>query len=243
MDELRLARSRSFSRVADAYERARPGYPEDAVEWLVGAEPCRVVDVGAGTGKLTRQLAALGHEATAVEPSAEMLAQLRAAMPDLRAVVASAEAIPLPDRSADAVVAAQAFHWFEPVASLREIARILRPRGRLGLIWNMRDDRVAWVAQLSELLGADGLGAGWPDAAITTSGRFGPLERETFAFEQTVDRETLQDLVASRSFTATREPDERTRLLEQVGALHDEHAVGGELVLPYVTLAFRARRR
>jgi SAM-dependent methyltransferase len=238
-----MMRARSFSRVADVYERARPGYPEEAVLWLAGTDPCRVVDVGAGTGKLTRQLVALGHEVTAVEPSAEMLARLRAAVPAAEALEGSAEAIPLPDGSVDVVVAGQAFHWFDPVVSLPEIARILRPDGRLGLIWNMRDERVPWVGRLSELLGSEQMeDDDWPAEVIAASGRFGPVEHETFALEQSVDRQTLLDLVASRSLTATREPEERAALLERVGALYDELA-SGELVLPYVTDAFRTRRR
>src|SRR5438876_726690 len=129
----------SFGAVADAYERARPEYPAGAVLWLVGDTPVDVVDLGAGTGKLTRGLVALGHRVTAVEPLPEMLAQLRAAVPDATPLSGGAEAIPLADASADVVVCAQAFHWFDQPVALREIARVLRPGGSIALAWNVRD--------------------------------------------------------------------------------------------------------
>ena len=119
----RLVRAASFGAVADAYERARPGYPDDAVRWLAGDEPCDVVDLGAGTGKLTRSLVALRHRVTAVEPLEEMLERLRVAVPDAAAVRGSAEEIPLADGSADVVTCAQAFHWFDHAVALSEMAR------------------------------------------------------------------------------------------------------------------------
>ena len=143
----RRGRATSFAAVADAYERARPEYPADAVRWLTGDEPADVVDLGAGTGKLTRGLVALGHRVTAVEPLPEMLEHLRRAVPAATAVTGSAEQIPLPDGSADVVACAQAFHWFDQQAALREIARVLRPGGRIALVWNTRDDREPWTAR------------------------------------------------------------------------------------------------
>ena len=128
------------------------------MRWLVGEEPRDVVDLGAGTGKLTRSLVALGHRVTAVEPLPEMIAHLLAAVPGVTAVQGGAEAIPLEAESADVVVAAQAFHWFDHGPALREIARVLRPGGSIALVWNTRDDREPWVAQLSEeVLGSEGL--------------------------------------------------------------------------------------
>ena len=131
--ETREIRARSFGQVAEAYERARPGYPEDAVRWLVGDEPRDIVDLGAGTGKLTRSLVALGHRVVAVEPLPEMIARLRTAVPGAIAIEGGAEAIPLDAASADVVIAAQAFHWFDHGPALREIARVLRPGGRIAL--------------------------------------------------------------------------------------------------------------
>jgi SAM-dependent methyltransferase len=239
-DEVRALRAASFGSVAEAYERARPGYPDEAVSWLLGKRPLTVVDVGAGTGKLTRQLVAAGHEVVAVEPLAEMRAQLRAVVPEARALAGSAEAIPLPSQSADAVVAAQAFHWFDDERALPEIARVLRSGGVLGLIWNMRDDSVEWMARLSALLGAERIEyAGYPSEIVARSGLFEPVEHRTFPFSQRFDRETLRALVASRSYVATLAPDERETLLAAVDRIYDDAAGPGGAVVPYVTHAFR----
>lgn len=127
----RRKQAASFAGVADVYERSRPGYPEAAVAWLAGSTPGDVVDLGAGTGKLTRSLVALGHRVTAVEPLEEMLAQLRTSVPAARALTGGAEAMPLPDASIDVVTCAQAFHWFDHDRALAEIARVLRPGGHV----------------------------------------------------------------------------------------------------------------
>jgi SAM-dependent methyltransferase len=237
----RRGRASSFGEVADAYERARPGYPDDAVRWLVGGSPCDVVDLGAGTGKLTRSLAALGHRVVAVEPLEEMLARLRDAVPDVAAVAGSAEEIPLADASADVVVCAQAFHWFEHATALREMARVLRPRGRLAVVWNIRDTRCAWVASLSHVIGSETVEARDAVEPIDASGLFGPVERSTFALRQQLDRTGLQELVLSRSYCATRPPAERAPILAAADRLFDEHGEDGTIELPYVTDCFRAR--
>ena len=143
----------AFADVADAYERARPVYPEDAVRWLAGDDTRDVVDLGAGTGKLTRALVAFGHRVTAVEPLPEMLEQILTSAPGAFALLGSAEIIPLPDASADVVTCAQSFHWFEHAVALPEIARVLRPGGRLALVWNSRDDRDPWMSRLSAIIG------------------------------------------------------------------------------------------
>ena len=244
MDEEELRkRAGSFGAVAGEYERARPGYPLEAVAWLTGREPGRVVDIGAGTGKLTRGLVALGHDVTAVEPAEAMLAQLRAAVPEARAINAGAEAIPLPDAFADVAVAGQAFHWFDPDRALPEIARVLRPGGHLGLVWNMRDERVEWVARLSEVIGAEPTDGLDPiSERLDASGSFGVVERATFEHEQPLDRTTLVELVASRSYFVVMDAAERAETLANVGALYDEAATDDLLTLPYVTYTYRADR-
>lgn len=237
----------SFGRVADVYERARPGYPDEAVRWLAGDVPRDVVDLGAGTGKLTRSLVARGHRVTAVEPSPEMLAQLEAAVPDATAVRGSAESIPLPDGAADVVTVAQAFHWFDQPVALREIARVLRRGGRIALVWNARDDTEAWVADFADtVVGRSTFRAGGVALAvgsIDTSGLYGPVERATFAHVQLLRRGELIELVRSRSECAVLDEDERGPVLERVGALFDAHAADGVLAMPYVTECFRAVKR
>ena len=241
-----LERAASFGGVADAYERARPGYPDDAVGWLAGAEPCDVVDLGAGTGKLTRSLVALGHRVTAVEPLEEMLAQLRHAVPGATAARGSAEEIPLPDGSADVVTCAQAFHWFDREVALREMARVLRPGGRLALVWNTRDDSQGWVAELTDtVIGRSEFREGGVVAAtasIDETGLYGPVERASFAHVQLLRRSELIELVRSRSQCAVLSEDERRPVLDHVGALFDAHSRDGVLAMPYVTECFRAVR-
>ena len=230
----------SFALVAGSYERGRPGYPDEAVRWLVGDEPKDVVDLGAGTGKLTRSLVALGHRVTAIEPLPEMLELLPAAAPGAFAILGNAEIIPLPDASADVVTAAQAFHWFDHAVALPEIARVLRPGGRLALVWNTRDDREPWVAKLSATIGSESIDRGDAEGPIEASGLFGPVEKTTFPWVQRLDRATLRDLVLSRSYCAAKPPAERDAILVEVERLFDEHASGGVIELPYVTECYRA---
>ncbi len=233
----------SFGLVAGAYERGRPGYPEEAVRWLVGEEPRDVVDLGAGTGKLTRSLVALRHRVWAVEPLPEMLEQLVTAAPGAFDLLGSAEVIPLPDASADVVTAAAAFHWFDHAVALPEIARVLRPHGRLALVWNARDEREPWVAELSETLGVESVSRGDAEEPIEASGLFGPVEKATFEWTQRLDAPTLRDLVLSRSYVAIKPPAEQERILADVDRLFVEHAKAGSIDLPYITECFRATKR
>ena len=233
----------AFADVAEAYERGRPGYPADAVRWLVGDESRDVVDLGAGTGKLTRSLVALGHRVTAIEPLDEMRVQLEAAVPAVRALTGSAESIPLPDASVDVVICAQAFHWFDHTLAMPEIARVLRLGGRLALVWNSRDDRDPSMARLSEIIGNETVAEDDVHAPIDESGLFGAVEAAEFAFEQLLDRERLLDLVLSRSYCAKLSPAEREPVLEAVARLHDETAGSDGVRLAYVTECFRASKR
>src|SRR4051812_34508210 len=153
-------RGSSFGAVAAAYAAWRPGYPDDVVAFLVGGDeahsvPRRILDLGAGTGLLTERLVAVGHDVVAADTSADMLAELTARLPDVPTLVAGAEQLPLPDDDVDGIVAAQAAHWFDPVPAAREFARVLRPGGAVGFVWNTRDDSEPWAAVLGKLLAAD----------------------------------------------------------------------------------------
>ena len=156
----RSARSRSFESVAEAYERHRPDYPAEALRWAAEqfelAEGARLLDVGAGTGKLTRGLVALGFDVVAVEPGGAMLAQLREAVPEAEAHEAPAEAIPLPDESVEVAFAGQAFHWFDRSRALSELRRVIAPGGGLALLWNWWDERDPLQRELGELVGYAG---------------------------------------------------------------------------------------
>jgi ubiquinone/menaquinone biosynthesis C-methylase UbiE len=239
----RRGRATSFADVADAYERARPGYPEDAVRWLAGPAPCDVVDLAAGTGKLTRSLVALGHRVTAVEPLPEMIVHLAAAVPGVPAVEGTAESMPLPDASADVVTVAQAFHWFDHGPALHEIARVLRPGGFLAIVWNTRDESEPWVAQLSEqALGTESVrNVRDVVAPVGESGLYGDVQHASFVFAQQLDRQLLVDLVLSRSYCAVMCDEERAPVIAKVERLFDEHAVEGVVTLPYATECFRAQ--
>jgi SAM-dependent methyltransferase len=243
VNEERVRLALSFAAVAEAYERSRPEYPEEAARWLTGEPPRDVVYLAAGTGKLTRVLVRLGHRVTAVEPLPEMLDQLRVAVSEAEPVLGRAESVPLADRFADAVVAGQAYHWFDHDAALVEIARVLRPGGTFGAVWNMRDEGVDWVARLSELIGSEGQSEREPEDEVAASGLYEPVEEAEFRWEQPLDRARLRDLVLSRSYCASLPPDEREPVLAAVEGLYDEVAGPDGLAMPYVTYCFRARRR
>ena len=152
----RVRHATSFGVAAVAYAEHRPDYAHPAVRWALGPAPgSRVLDLGAGTGKLTATLVAAGLETTAVEPDRAMLSELHRFLPDVRALPGSAESIPLPDASVDAVVAGNAMHWFDMDVAGPEIARVLVPRGVLCGLWNVLDDRVDWVAGLARVSGSE----------------------------------------------------------------------------------------
>lgn len=242
--------ARSFDRVAGAYQSARPSYPAAAVEWVLDAAPGRrVVDLAAGTGKLTEVLVAAGADVTAVEPLANMRAELEKALPAVRAIDGTAERMPLPDGSADAVFVGQAFHWFDAPAALAEIARVLVPGGALGLVWNLRDERVPWVAELTAALrgAADVLSVsrGISERPLE-SDRFTALERREFPNPVPFDRARLREWAASTSRIAVLPEAEREAALDGVVRLADAHpalANRQTFDMPFVALAVRATRR
>jgi SAM-dependent methyltransferase len=229
----------SFATVAEAYDRARPSYPAEAAAWLVGNQHSTVVELGAGTGKLTELLVAAGHEVIATDPLPEMLTQLRARVPGARTAVATAERIPVASFSADVVVCAQAFHWFDHDVALPEIARVLRPGGVLALVWNARDEGIPWVRKLGAIIGSADNRTDLAEPAEATD-HFGPVEQQEFRFWQALRRDDLFDLVRSRSYVALLEDTEREELLARVGALYDDYGRGPDgMQLPYVTRCYR----
>lgn len=232
--------SRSFGSVADAYDRGRPAYPAEAVAWLAGGDAQVVLELGAGTGKLTAELVAQGHAVHATEPDAAMLRILEARVPGASVKQAAAEEIPANDRSVDVVVAAQAFHWFDHAAALPEIARVLKPGGHLAVVWNDLDQRIPWVRRLRAIL-ADPKSVTESAGAIEESGLFGEVERATFAMWQDVNRDSLVDVVMSRSFISTLDEEERQDRLAQVRALYDDYGRGHDgMQLAYTVTCFRA---
>jgi SAM-dependent methyltransferase len=240
--------ARSFDRVAAAYQQARPSYPAAAVEWALEAAPGRrVIDLAAGTGKLTQVLVAAGADVTAVEPLPNMRAELERALPGVPALAGSAEAIPLPDGSAHAVLVGQAFHWFDGSAAPAEIARVLVPGGVLGLLWNLRDDRVPWVGELtSVMLGAgDVLSESRTIAQPLESTMFTAVERREFRNPVRFNRARLGEWASTTSRIAVLPVPERERVLADVVRLADEHpdlAGRQSFDMPFVAVAVRARR-
>lgn len=233
----------SFGRAVDSYDRARPTYPSTAVNLLLPEQARRVVDVGAGTGKLTGVLARPGREVIAVEPDETMLTRLRERLPGVRALAGTGESIPLPDGYADAVTFGQAWHWVDVPAASAEVARVLRPGGVLGLIWNIRDTTVAWVAELGELMGSSAAERLVEADAVAVAGPFGPLAEEEVPWEMVLDGEGLVALAASRSYVITAEPARREQILAGVRELAERVAgAGGTITLPYRTHVFRAVR-
>jgi len=239
--ERHRAQATSFGAAAAAYERGRPPYPAAALDWLLPPGAPRVLDLGAGTGKLTRQLRGRGLDVVAVEPLAGMRAELARAVPGVPVRAGTAEEIPLPDGSVDAVLVAQAWHWVDPARAVPEVARVLVPGGRLGLLWNIRDEREAWVAELTRVLDPGEQDRGHPHGAIGPP--FGPVERHDFSWQHRLSLDQLADMAASRSYVITMPAAQRHAVLaavRDVGAAQLALSGADELALPYVTECFRA---
>jgi SAM-dependent methyltransferase len=249
---LHPAAAGGFSAGADAYERGRPTYPDDAIAVLVRELDLRpgrrVLDLAAGTGKLTRLLVPSGADIVAVEPITEMRQQFAAVLPSVPILDGRAEQIPLPDADVDAVTVAQAFHWFDLAGACREIARVLRSDGRLGLVWNERDTRVPWVAELSRIIRWDERGKwnvpytveqDWPALFAAADVPFTPLARYDTGHVQTLDVETLVARVLSTSYIAAQPADAQAGIEARVRAL--AVALPDVIELPYVTVVFWCR--
>lgn len=253
----RLRHALSFGMAASAYAENRPDYAQAAVDWALELAPGpRVLDLGAGTGKLTAALVALGANTTAVEPDAAMLGELRRALPDVRALAGSAEAIPLPDASVDAVVAGNALHWFDMNVAGPEIARVLAPGGTLSGLWNVMDDAAEWVGELVRVSGPEAIGprdtpASWrvetsashlPEASRIA--QFGSAEQTAFPHGQSRTADSLVATLATRAGMLVMPPRDREARLSEIRAFlaSRPETAEGEFILPMLTCVLRARR-
>ncbi len=252
--EIHQAAARGFSAGVSRYTRGRPDYPPQIDVWLKESLGLgygkRVVDLGAGTGKFSSRLLATGAEVLAIEPVAAMREQLAAHYPNIEARDGTAECLPLADASVDAVVCAQSFHWFATQQALNEIRRVLKPDGILGLVWNVRDERVNWVAALTALMAPyEG------DAPRYHTGRwrqlfpaqgFGPLREHHISHGHTGPAEqVIVDRLLSVSFIAALPSADQEKFVTQVHALiaaTPEMTLRSEVTFPYDTAAFSCRK-
>lgn len=250
--------SSSFGAVATAYAEHRPDYARAAVHWALELAPGpRVLDLGAGTGKLTTALSALGVDVVAVEPDPAMLAELGRALPSIRALRGSAETIPLPDGSVDAVLSGNAMHWFDMDVAGPEIARVLTPGGVLGGLWNLMDDQVDWVAELARVGGPAAIGprdtpASWriqtaymhlPKAGGTAL--FGSREQAQFPHGQLRTADSLVETFATKAGMLVMPTPDQEATLGRIRAFlaSRPETARGEFTLPMQTGVFRARRK
>ncbi len=251
------SRAGAFDGIADTYERGRPGWPEAAVDAIVArlrlSRASSVLDLAAGTGKLTRMLAPRFASVTAVEPLAGMRAVLERAVPGARVLTGTAEAIPLEDDSVDAVFVAEAFHWFEPARAIAEIERVLRAGGGVAVLYNRLDWRVSesvWQRELHAVFEAHRMPeddvdpfdtAPWSQALAA---RFGPLAEAAFDNVQRVDADRIEAMYGSFSAIAGLPPDHRTAAIAAVRAVLDSHEVrAAELTYRTVVVTATSPRR
>jgi SAM-dependent methyltransferase len=241
---LGVAQGTGFGVAADAYEAGRPEYPAEAISWMLEGTRGTVLDLGAGTGKLTRGILALWRDVVAVDPDAAMLARLQRELPGVRAEVGAAEEIPLPDASVGAVVLGQAWHWVDVERASREVGRVLAPGGALGLIWNVRDEREPWVAALTGAMhgsvAEEMIQAGGP----TVEAPFGPLEELRVGWSRPITRDAIEAMVRSRSYYLAADAAGRGATEARVAAVLDglpALAGRGSVPLPYIAVAYRTR--
>ncbi|WP_326763763.1 class I SAM-dependent methyltransferase [Streptomyces sp. NBC_01591] len=252
-----LLHSSSFGTAAAAYAEHRPDYAQAAVRWALEPAPgLRVLDLGAGTGKLTATLVALGVDVIAVEPDPAMLTELRRALPTVRALPGSAEAIPLPDASVDVVLAGNAMHWFDMAVAGPEIARVLAPGGILAGLWNVMDDQVDWVAGLAQVSGSAAIGprdtptswraetAGMHLPKTGVAARFRSPEQAEFPHGLRRTADSLVATLATRAGVLVMPEQEREATLGRIRAFlaSRPETADGEFALPMLTAVLRVRR-
>lgn len=232
-------RAEAFGSLAQTYADYRPGYPDEAIRWLVGNRRTTVLELGAGTGKLTHALVQQQHQVVASEPATSMLQQLRTAAPEARAVAARAEDIPLPSSSVDVVIAGQAFHWFDQDHALPEIARVLRPGGVLAMAWNYGDTLVPWVRRIFNMRGMPG-DARLDQDPVADSSLFEASDHRVFRHWQTFFRDSLIGFVGSNSGVAILPSEQRQEVLDEVATLYDGYGRGYDgMLMPWKTYCFR----
>jgi SAM-dependent methyltransferase len=244
-DALFDKRASSFGTQAAEYAEHRPDYPIEGIRWALHGTTGEVLDLAAGTGKLTGGLLALGVEVTAVEPDPEMRAELTRHYPQVTTLAGTAERIPLPDASMDAVLVGQAFHWFDVPVALTEIARVLRPAGVVAALWNRDDTSVEWVAELGKV------SRSWASQSVLRNHgglpshpAFEPFEHRDFPHAQLRTAESLTTTIGTHSHTIVISAAERAELL---GRIHDflasrPETANGEFELPIRTTVLRAKR-
>ncbi|HVW44689.1 MAG TPA: class I SAM-dependent methyltransferase [Amycolatopsis sp.] len=243
--ELRSRRARSFGARAAAYAQHRPDYPVEGLRWGLPEGARHVVDLGAGTGKLTEGLLTLGLRVTAVEPDPGMRAEFARRLPEVPVLEGTAEHIPLADGSVDAVLAGQALHWFDLDPALAEIGRVTRPGGTVAALWNHEDAAVPWVAELGELT-RTGVSRAWLSQRELPSHRlFEPFERMRFEHAQRRTADTLVDTVSTHSHILVASAEERESTLARLREFlkRTPETADGEFDLPLVTTVIRAVRR
>jgi SAM-dependent methyltransferase len=237
----RLELGQSFQDGGEHYQRVRPGYPSDSADWLVPAGARDAVDVGAGTGKFAALLVDRGLTVSAVDPSHDMLEQLRARYPEVAATQGTAEVTGLAEAAFDVVSVAQAWHWCDPLPASTELARILRPGGTLGLIWNQLDTSVPWVHRLSRIMHAGDVYK--PGFRPVVGPEFTNLQSQVTRWEDSLSTADIIELTKSRSYYLRAGEATREKVLANLDWYLHEHLGHGpeeDISLPYLTLTWRA---